>query len=290
MWDKFGWGLGLRSIHFDEWHKEQRVPVIEIMTDNLIHHEGGPALWHTEQITKRASEVVLHGVGLNIGGSSPISTRYLRGLRSLIERFNPKVVSDHLSFTEFGGLQSYELLPLERTTCTLEHVATRVDQVQQFLGRQISLENASAYVEYVNDSMPESEFMNQIVAKTGCGILLDVNNVYVNAFNFEKDPLASALSYDPAAIVQLHIAGHSVKADFLFDTHDSTVSAPVWNLLKDTLYHLVQNGKTMVPVILENDCPNTNLKALLTELTSAKKRLELRDESHSFPQGEKDDA
>lgn len=289
MWKKFTWGIGLRSTHFEDWHKEETVPAIEIMTDNLIHHQGGPALWHTMQIAHRATDVLLHGVGLNIGGADPLSEHYLTGLRSLVERFNPKVVSDHLCFTSFGGGQSYELLPLQRTKRTLSHVSARVDRVQQFLGRQIALENTSAYVDYKNDEMPEAEFMNKLVSETGCGILLDVNNVYVNSFNFKHDPQMSALSFDPAAIVQLHIAGHSVKPDFLFDTHDSPVCEEVWKLLQDTLAHLMKSGTTLIPVILENDCPNTELKTLLSELSMASKNLAPGKSADSVVQGDAHD-
>jgi len=289
MWDEFIWGVGLRSTHFEDWQSEKSVPAIEIMTDNLIHHEGGPALWHTSRVADRASEVVLHGVGLNIGGQAPLSAHYLKGLRSLVETFRPKVISDHLCFTEYDGLQSYELLPLERTEFTLAHVAERIDQVQQFLGRQVALENASAYVEYQNDDMPEHDFMNRLAKLSGCGILLDVNNVFVNAHNFDYDPLTTALSYDSSAIVQLHIAGHSKKSDFLFDTHDSPVCEQVWTLLWDTLSHLKQSGNTLIPVILENDCTHTNLKTLLEELGTAQKRLHEKLSANSALHGGSND-
>jgi uncharacterized protein len=289
MWNEFDWGIGLRSIHFEDWQTEIDVPVIEVMTDNLIHHEGGPALWHTTQIANRAVDVVLHGVGLNIGGQSPLSIQYLKGLRSLAEKFNPRVISDHLCFTEFGGLQSYELLPLERTEFTLKHVAERVDQVQQFLGRQIALENASAYIDYKKDEIPEPEFMNRIAKETGCGILLDVNNVFVNAHNFEYDALTAVLDYDSTAVVQLHIAGHSVKSDFLYDTHDSPVCEAVWKLLHSTLVHLKENGKTRIPVILENDCPNAELNSLLKELEFAQINYEQKTTAHAQLQGKKND-
>lgn len=267
MLKEFQWGLGLRSNHFEEWHKECHVPVIEIMTDNLIYHEGGPALWHTCRIAERASFTVLHGVGLNIGGKDPLSPMYFEGLRNLVDRFRPKVVSDHLCFTQFNTHQSYELLPLERTEFTLNHVAERIDRVQQHLGRQFALENASAYIEYKNDRIPEPEFMNRIAEKTGCGILLDINNIYVNAHNFNQNPLEVASQYCSSDVVQIHIAGHSRKADFLFDTHDTPVCDPVWQLLSQVLLSLSRCDNTKVPVILENDCPNTSLECLLNELT-----------------------
>lgn len=266
MTNQFQWGLGLRASHFEDWHAQQDVPTLEVMTDNLIHHSGGPALWHTRQLAQRAPAVVLHGVGLNIGGCDPISNQYLEGLRELIERLKPAVVSDHLCFTQFNGLQSYELLPLERTETSIRQVSERVDRVQQKLGRQIALENASSYVEYNTNQVPEPEFINRIVHKTGCGLLLDVNNLYVNAHNFRRDPFDDLNQFEIGSIVQLHIAGHTQVSDFLFDTHDSPVCEPVWQLLFTILKQLKRSKCPPIPIILENDSAQTSLSELLNEL------------------------
>ncbi|MFZ9521294.1 MAG: DUF692 domain-containing protein [Silvanigrellaceae bacterium] len=264
------WGLGLRPAHFADWHKSDQVPVLELMADNLIHHSGGPALWHTSQIAARAPWVVLHGIGLNIGGKDPLSKKYLAGLRELCERFHPRVVSDHLCFTQSGGLQSYELLPLVRSQKMLEHVVQRVDEVQQFLGCRYSLENVSAYVAFQDDEIPEGEFLSEVARRTGCGILLDINNVYVSARNFGLDPLAELNRYYLDDVTQVHIAGHSVKDDFLFDTHDAPVCAEVWNLLKIALGKFdtrSSSGNREIAIVLENDDVDTSLVTLQEQLS-----------------------
>ncbi|NBW82657.1 DUF692 domain-containing protein [bacterium] len=268
----FSWGLGLRPAHFADWHVADQVPVLELMADNLLHHSGGPALWHTSQIVRRAPWVVLHGIGLNIGGKDSLSKEYLSGLRDLCERFRPRVVSDHLCFTQSEGLQSYELLPVVRTKAMLEHIVQRIDQVQQYLGRRYTLENVSAYVEYMADDIPEGEFLSEIARLSGCGILLDVNNVYVSARNFGLDPLAELNRYNLDAVTQIHIAGHSIKDDFLFDTHDAPVCPEVWELLETVLKKFAseetEKGPTEsdIAVILENDDAETALPTLLEQL------------------------
>lgn len=255
------WGLGLRPAHFSDFHALSVVPPVEVMTDNLLHHNGGPALEHTRRIVSRAPTVVLHGIGMNIGGAEPLDPHYVNGLKKLIELFNPEVVSDHLCFTQAQGLQSYELLPIMRNQRTLEHVSRKIDSLQQSLGRQFCVENVSAYVEYKDDIFPEGEFLSELAERTGCGLLLDVNNVYVSAHNFGLDPRIELKRYNLDAVRQIHIAGHSVREDFLFDTHDSPVCAPVWDLLSAVL-----RQRPDLLVILENDDNEVSLQTLLTEL------------------------
>lgn len=269
------WGVGLRPAHFPEWKNVSQVPVLELMADNLLHHRGGPALWHTRQVVARAQGVVLHGIGLNIGGADPLSNFYLTGLRELIADFKPSVVSDHLCFTQASGLQSYELLPLVLNRASLEHVVERVNVVQNFLGCRYSLENVSTYVEYRESCIPEGEFISEVARRTGCGILLDVNNVYVSAKNFARDPASDLALYNLESVTQIHVAGHSQKDDFLFDTHDEAVCDEVWVLLKGVLQRLRQRAgseKEAVPIILENDNPSTTLDQVLMEWNEGKRR------------------
>ncbi|MBM3382919.1 MAG: DUF692 domain-containing protein [Betaproteobacteria bacterium] len=260
------WGVGLRPAHYSDWHTQTKIPALEIMADNLLHHRGGPALWHTKRIVDRAALCVLHGVGINIGGLSPLSTKYLGGLKDLIQIFKPRVVSDHLCFTQARGIQSYELLPLMRTKKAIEHASARIDRIQQALGVRFSIENVSAYVNYKDDAFPEGEFVSEIAQRSGCGILLDVNNVYVSAMNFNLNPEDEIKRFDLNAVTQIHVAGHSTRDDFLFDTHDSAVCAEVWELLKKTLGSLRFSENKILPIILENDERNTSLKTLLDEL------------------------
>lgn len=255
------WGLGLRPAHFSDFHALSVVPPVEVMTDNLLHHRGGPALEHTRRIVSRAPAVVLHGIGLNIGGAEPLDLTYVNGLKELITLFNPAVVSDHLCFTQAQGLQSYELLPIVRNRRTLEHVIRKVDALQQFIGRQFCVENVSAYVAYKDDVLPEGEFLSQLAERTGCGLLLDVNNVYVSAHNFGCDLHTELGRYNLDAVRQIHVAGHSVHEDFLFDTHDAPVCETVWELLSGVL-----RQRPDLLVILENDDNEVSLQTLLTEL------------------------
>jgi hypothetical protein len=259
------WGVGLRPAHFSSYSALSDVPPLEVMTDNLLHHRGGPALHHTLNITSRAPAVYLHGIGLNIGGEDPLCPRYLEGLRELVRLFNPKVISDHLCFTQSHGRQSYELLPVIRNEAMLTHVVEKADRLQQFLGRQICLENVSAYVGYKDDTISEGEFLSAVAEKSGCGLLLDVNNVYVSARNFSLNPMIELSRYNFDLVRQIHVAGHSRREDFLFDTHDSPVCSDVWNLLN----HVLKKSPDL-PVILENDDNSITLDALLEELALGK--------------------
>jgi len=261
------WGLGLRPTHFSQFHALPELPPVEIMADNLLHHRGGPALHHTLRITQRAPCVVLHGIGMNIGGAEPLSATYLHGIRELERLFSPQVVSDHLCFTQAAGLQSYELLPIIRNKKALDHVVNRVDQIQQTLGRQFCLENVSAYISYHDDSIPEGDFLNEIAERSGCGILLDVNNIFVSAHNFALDPFVEMSRFEAKHVKQIHVAGHSTKDDFLFDTHDTPVCETVWLMLGKFL-----KSSASIPVILENDKNDVELATLLAELELGKRR------------------
>jgi uncharacterized protein (UPF0276 family) len=264
--DNVIWGVGLRPTHYADWHAEPVVPAIEIMADNLLHHRGGPALWHTHRVVERAAFCVMHGVGMNLGGTSPLSSKYLDGLKELIALFKPKVVSDHLCFTQADGLQSYELLPLIRNKTTIEHVVHRIDTIQQSLGVRFSIENVSAYVNYIDDEIPEGDFMSEIAERSGCGILLDVNNIFVGAMNFNLDPEVELKRFNFDAVTQVHVAGHSKRDDFLFDTHDTDVCSEVWSLLSVLLSNLSAANKSDFPIILENDNRETSLAQLLREV------------------------
>lgn len=261
------WGVGLRPQHFAGLKVlAAAVPVLEIMADNLIHHVGGPALFHTDKLAER-SAVVLHGVGLNVGGVDPLDLNYLEGLKRLVQRYKPAVVSDHLCFTRFHKYETYELLPVVRNARSLKWLCERVNRVQDLLGCRLSLENVSAYVSYQADDMSESAFFKELALRTGCGILLDVNNVFVSAANFGFDAASELLNYPLASVTQIHVAGHSVRGDHLFDTHDEPVKAEVWQLLAVCLAHLQQiDSHSHVPVILENDATQVPLETLLQEI------------------------
>ena len=176
--------------------------------------------------------MVLHGVSLSLGSTDPLSESYLRALRALVDRVAPAWVSDHLCWTSVGGHYAHDLLPLPYTEEALTHVIDRVRTVQDRLGRQILIENVSSYLTFAHSAMPEWEFLAAVAEGADCGLLLDVNNVYVSAVNhgFDAERYVRALPVD--RIGQIHLAGHSRHETHLLDTHDGQVSPPVWDLYR----------------------------------------------------------
>lgn len=275
------WGIGLRPQYFSALEACDSLPMLEIMSDNLMFHEGGPALARTLALAERGP-VLLHGVGLDIGGCDPLDETYLNELSRLITLFQPAVVSDHLCFTRAGGRSTYELLPIPRHRRYLQHISERIKRVQEKLGRRICLENPSAYASYVDDEMSEGEFFSELVARSGCGVLLDVNNLYVNSYNFNFDAARELLKFPIESIEQVHVAGYTDCGSYLFDTHDKSPAPHVLNLLRLTLAAL---PAVSLPVILEWDQQDANLEQVLGELTKVQKAIFLRreDESHAHP-------
>jgi hypothetical protein len=271
--------MGLRPHHFQDWHHIDELPWLEILADNLMGHEGGPALWHTDRLAAR-TPVVLHGVGLNIGSVDPLDQAYLQELKRLQERYQPSVISDHLCLTRAAGISTYELLPLPRTEESLVHCAERIDQVQQSLGQRLTLENVSAYVEYEMAEMSEAEFFTELTTRTQCGMLLDLNNLYVNAVNFNQRLLDEFESMPWGAVTQIHLAGHTQQTTYLFDTHDQPVCDPVMDLMR-----LAWLTKPIadVPVVLEWDDPETPLADVRCELARIRQAVIAGDERDVSP-------
>ncbi len=195
---------------------------------------GGRPLAIIEAVRRRYP-VALHGVSLSIGSTDPLDRRYLERLKGLADRIEPAIVSDHLCWTGVDGENLHDLLPLPFTEEAVRHIARRVEQVQEFLGRRLLLENVSAYVTYRHSTMPEWEFLAAVARRSGCGILLDINNIYVNSVNHRFDP-RDYLARIPAEFVgQFHLAGHTDKGNFLFDTHNRPVIEAVWDLYQEAL-------------------------------------------------------
>jgi len=192
---------------------------------------GGRPL-HVLDRVRRDHAVVLHGVSLSIGSADPLRADYLDDLAALIERVEPAWVSDHLCWTGVGGHNAHDLLPLPYTEEALGHVTRRVAQVQERLGRRIALENVSSYLEFEGSTMPEWEFLAELAARADCGILLDVNNVYVSAFNHGFDPRKYLEAMPAERVWQLHLAGHSDRGSHLLDTHGGPVCDAVWDLYR----------------------------------------------------------
>lgn len=224
-----GHGFGLRTKHYPELLEGGApVPCVEAITENFLERGGRPAA--VLERVRRDAEVLLHGVSLSIGGLDPLPMAYLRALRELAERFEVKVVSDHLCFGGFGGHLGHDLWPLPCTEEALEHVASRVRIVQDLLGRRIALENPSSYVAWAASSIPEQEFLAELTRRADCDVLLDLNNVVVSAHNVGFDPVAYVDGIPVGRVAQFHLAGHSRREGYLFDDHSGRVPPEVWAL------------------------------------------------------------
>jgi uncharacterized protein (UPF0276 family) len=229
-----GHGIGLRTRHFSE-HLAAPAPVdwVEAVSENFMA-PGGRPLAVLEKV-RRDVPVVLHGVSLSIGATDPLSERYLARLAALARRIEPAWISDHLCWGSHGGRYVHDLWPLPYTEEALRHVAARVERVQEVLGRQILLENVSSYAAFRESEMPEWEFLAEVARRADCGILLDVNNVYVSARNHGFDPHAYLAGVPAERVGQVHLAGHSDRGRYLLDTHDEEVPAAVWELHRETV-------------------------------------------------------
>jgi uncharacterized protein len=234
-----GLGVGLRSAHFS--HILQHWPAVdwfEIISENFIDSGGRPR-YVLDQIAERYP-VVMHGVSLSIGSTDPLNFDYLAKIKRLAHDVNALWVSDHLCWTGVLGINTHDLLPLPFTEETLQHVAQRVRTVQDFLERPLVLENPSSYVTFATSTISEWEFLSQLAEKTYCGLLLDVNNVYVSSMNHDFDPVEYISQLPHQRIVQMHLAGHTPCRTHLLDTHDNHVVDPVWELYR--LAHAATGG------------------------------------------------
>jgi hypothetical protein len=224
-----GFGVGLRPQHYaDILGVYPPMDWFEILSENFMV-PGGRPLSVLEQIRNRYP-IALHGVSLSIGSTDPLNPDYLRQLSTLARRFEPAWISDHLCWTGVGGHNLHDLLPLPYTEEAVEHVAGRVRQVQDTLGRRILLENVSTYLQFQHSTMPEWEFLSRVSERADCGILLDINNIFVSAFNHGFSAREYVDHVPVAAVHQFHLAGHSDKGSFLHDTHDHPVAQAVWDL------------------------------------------------------------
>ncbi len=259
-----GFGLGLRAPHYDDILRDRpAVDWFEIISENFLDAHGG--YWEFLTDLRRDYPFVMHGVGLSIGGDDPLDRDYLNKLRQLECFLHPAWVSDHLCFTTHGGHNTHDLLPIPYTEPMLHHVADRVRQVQDFLGRPLVLENPSTYLAFNASTIPEWEFLARLAQDTGCGLLLDVNNVYVSAFNHGFDAQNYIDAIPAEHIAQIHLAGHCHKGTHIIDTHDAHVADPVWEL-----YAYAMRRKGRISTMIEWDDAIPPLSALITELTQAR--------------------
>jgi len=224
-----GVGVGLRSVHFQHVLRERpRVDWFEILSENFMH-TSGPQLDVLDAVAANY-RIAMHGVSLNIGGTDPLDVRHLRGLRDLQRRCDAKWISDHLCWTGVDGKNLHDLLPLPRTRAVLRHVVARVRRAQDVLEQPLVLENPSTYLEFAEDEMDEPTFLTEVAAATDCGILLDVNNVFVSSKNHGFSASSYLRRVPWNHVVYFHLAGHEVHPTHRIDTHDRPVDREVWRL------------------------------------------------------------
>ncbi|MEQ8804199.1 MAG: DUF692 domain-containing protein [Rhodospirillales bacterium] len=264
-----GFGLGLRPQHFPAILDNARddMPAVdwfEIISENFIAVGGMPL--RNLMAVRECHPMAMHGVSLSIGAPDPLDDEYLQGLKALADLIEPAVVSDHLCWTGAHGVNLHDLLPLPLTEETLDHVAARVARVQDVLGRRIALENASTYVTFTTDTMPEWDFLAELTRRADCDLLLDVNNVYVSAFNHGFDAADYLAGIPKDRVRQIHLAGHEHNGDHIVDTHDAPVADPVWDLYRAAVARF-----GTVPTMIERDANIPPFEDLVTELGTARR-------------------
>ena len=258
-----GSGIGLRQPHYREvFERRPELAFLEVHSENFFL-EGGASM-HALERARAGWPISLHGVGLSLGSADALAGEHLARLKRLVDRIEPALVSEHLCWGAVGGVHFNDLLPLPYTAETLALLAGRIHHVQATLKRPILVENLSAYVECWHSEMTETAFLAELARRTGCGLLLDLNNLYVNAINFGFDPVARLAELDGASIGQIHLAGHAVVDDCLIDTHGSEVCDPVWSLYEHACRRFGPK-----PTLIEWDTDLPPLDVLLSQATQA---------------------
>lgn len=261
-----GFGLGLRAEHYQEIldTRPSSVDWFEILSENYMV-DGGKPLYFLDAI-RRDYPMVMHGVSMSLGSTDDLDYDYLDRLRALIERVEPEWYSDHLCWTGVDHKNMHDLLPLPYTEEAIRHVADRISRVQDYVGRQMLIENLSSYITYCDDAMPEWEFLGAIAERADCYLLLDVNNIYVSSYNHRYDPLEYLDGVPAERVWQHHLAGHTNDGNLIIDTHDQDVIDPVWALYEET-------AKRLGPVstMIERDGNIPALSSVLAELDHARR-------------------
>ena len=268
-------GVGLRQPHYREvFDRRPGIGFVEVHSENFFL-DGGASMRALER-ARELYPVSLHGVGLSLGSADRLVGRHLDKLKRLVDCIQPEFVSEHLSWGRLGTEHFNDLLPMPLTHAALALVADRVDHVQNRLGRRILIENISAYVAYRDGDMTEPAFLAALARRTGCTVLLDINNLYVNAVNFGFDPVAWIEELPPSVVGEMHLAGHAVIDDGLVDTHGSRVSAEVWTLYAEACKRLGPK-----PTLIEWDTDLPSLDVLLEEAAAARAIAEDATEASS---------
>jgi uncharacterized protein (UPF0276 family) len=258
-----GVGVGLRAPHYRQFLEQRpRADWLEVHTENYLDQGGWD--WHVLEQLRRDYPVSLHGVGLGLGSARGFSEEHLARVRALVRRVQPALVSEHLCWGAVADRQLNDLLPLVLDEAALALMCARVDLLQEVLGRQVLLENVSTYVRFHADAMSEAEFLAALAARTGCGLLLDINNLYVNQCNHGEDALAAMAAIQPGMVGEMHLAGHLVTPQAVIDHHGDRVAEPVWRLYEAALQRF-----GAVPTLIEWDTDVPALEVLLGEADKA---------------------
>ncbi|HBL45903.1 DUF692 domain-containing protein [Gimesia sp.] len=266
--ENLGLGVGLRTVHFSHILEHRpEVDWFEIISENFMDSNGRPRAV-LEQIAEHYP-IVMHGVSLSIGSTDPLNRDYLEKLKGLAERIHARWISDHVCWTGVAGRNSHDLLPIPYNEETLSHLVERIRIVQDILERPLVLENPSSYLEFQDSTMSESEFVCRMAEEADCGLLLDVNNVYVSSVNHEFDPVAYVEAIPAERVVQCHLAGHTNCGTHLIDTHDGHVVDPVWNLFR--LLHQRTGG---VSTLLEWDAEIPPFPVVHQEVLKARQYMD----------------
>lgn len=264
----YGVGLGLRSQHYaDILETQPPIPWFEILSDNYLT-KGGLNLYHLDKIAERYP-IAMHSVGMSLGSTDPINWDYFKKLKKLSTRVKPVVISDHVCWISVNQQYLHELMPLPYTEEVIKHVVNRIQQIQDFLGCSILIENVSSYMTYKISQMTEWEFITRIAEKADCNILLDINNIYVSANNHHFDPVDYLTSIQKHRVKQFHLAGFDDKGDYLLDSHGAPVCESVWDLYLKAL-----NCFGPVPTLLERDNEIPALNVLIKEMGQAQRMLD----------------
>ncbi len=268
-------GIGLKPEHFREiLESAPDIGFFEIHAENYMV-DGGP-FHHFLGLIRERYPLSIHGVGLSIGGAGDLDAHHLDRLALLLDRYQPEMFSEHLAWSSHGGNYYSDLLPVPYTPATLQRVCEHIDQVQARMRRPMLLENPATYVEFASSTISEGEFLSEVVRRTGCGLLLDVNNVYVSCVNHNRDPLTALTDLPLAAVGEIHLAGFAEDMDdtgsrLLIDSHGAPVATAVWQLYDEAL-----RLTSAQPTLLERDNDIPPLNVLLLEAGLAERRLQAR--------------
>lgn len=241
LFKDYGIGVGLRAPHYHKFQGEKPNCIHwgEVISENFMNWKNGFEVSSLNRLLqfRKNMPIALHGVGMNLGSTDPLDMEYLRLLKELAHKIEPMWISDHICWTGVDGENLHDLNPLPYSQETINHLVEKIKRVQDYLGRRFVLENVSSYVEFKTSEMTEWQFINEILTKADCGVLLDVNNVYVSSVNHCFNPMEFIKAIPTHRIAQIHLAGHTVKDGYLIDTHDEPVCEDVWNLFDTTVKH-----------------------------------------------------